>query len=155
MSIIPTGWLLCPWMTVPQQRLHMQQGKSKLALLQKKRGKLKLGASWWRFMMRICQPPLGRAPHTRMSLTRSDLRSKIAHQQAVQAGQGLPVWWDPPQLLLRLVAQVRTPRHTRSPKRLLPTKLLQVLLLCRWLPAQSHLATGLLLCFLFRSLYSG
>lgn len=120
-------------MTVPQQRLHINQEKSKLALLQRQRGKLKSSASWWRFMMRICQPPLASALHTRVSLTKSDLRSKVAHQQAVQAGQGLPVWWDTPQLLLLPVAQVRAPHHTHSLKRLLPTKLLQVLLLCGWL----------------------
>ncbi len=147
--------MLSPWMTVPQQRLHMHQEKSKLALLQRQRGKLKLSASWWRFMMRIYQPPLASALHTRVSLTKSELRSKVAHQQAVQAGQGLPVWWDTPQLLLLPVAQVRAPRHTHSLERLLPSKLLQVLLLCGWLPAQSHLGTGLLTCCLFCFLYSG
>jgi len=133
----------------------MQQGKSKLALLQRQRGKLKLSASWWRFMMRIYQPPLASALHTRVSLTKSDLRSKVAHRQAVQAGQGLPVWRDTPQLLFLPVAQVRAPRHRHSLKRLLPSKLLQVLLLCGWLPAQSHLRTGLLTCCLFCFLYSG
>ena len=147
--------MLSPWMTVPQQRLHKHQEKSKLALLQRQRGKLKSSASWWRFMMCICQPPLASALHTRVFLPKSDLRSKVAHQQAVQAGQGLPVWWDTPQLLLLPVAQVRAPRHTHSLERLLPSKLLQVLLLCGWLPAQSHLGTGLLTCCLFCFLYSG
>ena len=116
----------------------MQQGKSKLVLLQRQKGKLRLSASWWRFWMRTYWPPLASSLHVRVSPTKSDLRNKVAHQQAVQAGQGLPVCSDTPQLLLLPVAQVRTPHHMLNPKRLLPAQLLQVLLLCGWLPAQTH-----------------
>ncbi|DBA98255.1 TPA: hypothetical protein ACH3X1_001178 [Trebouxia sp. C0004] len=113
-------------MTVPQLGLRMQQVKSKLALLQRQRGKLRSRTSWWRFGMRTYWPPLASSLDVRVSPTKSDLRSKVANQQAFQAGQGLPVCWVTPQLLLLPVAQVRTPPHTLSPKRLVPPQLLQV-----------------------------